>query len=97
MTQYRRVGTPLNVWQFTGQPREQWPDFVANYQAHTVFGLGKVSVTNTGVLLLPTPGESSGQAVNHGDWLVEEGGKIIVARGDYFAAHFEPVEDDGEA
>ncbi len=93
MTQFRRVSTPLNAWMYTGQPREQWPDFIANYKAGTMFGLAGVTTTNTGLMLIPTPGESSGQQVNHGDWIVEEGGKIIVARADYFGSHFEPVDD----
>lgn len=93
MPQYQRIPQPVDAWQFNGQPRSEWPDFVKDYKEHTMYGVVPVSVSSTGLLLLPTKGQTSALEVNFGSWLVEENGSISVYRADVFSANFEAVPE----
>lgn len=93
MTQYRRKPTPAQAWQFNGQPRDEWPEFVAEYTAHTVMGALSVGLSTNGLLMIPVAGEESAVAVNYGDWAVLEGKVLSRVRNSEFNDKFEVAED----
>lgn len=94
---YRRKSTPVEAWQYQGQPQAEWPAFVRDFQAYTQLGLAKASTNNMGTMFLPQAGAQGAVVVNTGDWLVQEGDKLVAFKGGVFAAMFEAVEGEPEA
>lgn len=70
MTDYQRRATPALVYQFAGQPRSEWPQWMQDYTAFTQLGAQPITAA-LGVMMLPTRGLSIN--VNPTDYVVLEG------------------------
>lgn len=92
MFNYLRKPVEVQAWLYSGQNPSEWPQFVKDYKALTVFGPAAVSKTNDGLLLIPQTGEQSGQAASYGDWVVMEHDKLIVVKSEKFSALYEANE-----
>ncbi|USN15389.1 hypothetical protein KIKIMORA_02430 [Brevundimonas phage vB_BpoS-Kikimora] len=95
MTEVTRKATTAQAWQFTRQPKKDWPTWVQDYQVHTPLGPQSPGL-GAGVLLLPT---KNGPTINvtDGEWLVQENGALLVFRDETFHASFDLPADAVQA
>lgn len=71
---------PLEVkaFQYQGQPRAAWPEWLRNFQTKSEFGQQPVGIGATGEILIP--GSGGMQSAHAGDWIVLDDDKLTVFR-----------------
>lgn len=94
---YRRKTTPVEAWQYKGQPKAEWPKFVSEYETYTQMGAAKCSTNNMGTMFVPQPGAQSALTIGSGDWIVLENSKLMAFKGAEFAALFEEAPEEAQA
>lgn len=97
MTHFRKR-SPVQAWQFQGQPAAEWPEFVRDFKINTMRGWLHPSLS-LGIVILPQKFGPDIQ-VQKGDWLVLEHGMMAAYRGGDFGVFFEnagPTDEPAEA
>jgi hypothetical protein len=107
MTSYRRKPTPALVWRFEGQPRSEWPSWVADHEVSTTMGAGKIGMSGVGTLLVPVKNGNTVTGQN-GDYIVLEnhvttgagkitGGSLFLVKAQDFPILFEEAPEEAAA
>lgn len=89
--QYRlRPQSPVEAFQWNGEPIEQMPDWIQELEVTTNYGVTGVRQSNIGTLLLPT--RSSAEHVYRGDFFIKDGDSIRSMPRTQFEAVYEPAD-----
>lgn len=95
MTKYVLKPTEVDAFQYQGEPRDQWPQWLQDYVGAGMLGFAPISLSMTGALLVPSRATQNGsqQECYKGDWIVSASGKndALVVKGPEFHGLYEEV------
>jgi hypothetical protein len=97
LTNYILKPVEVLAFEYQGEPRDQWPQWVKDYTGATTMGFSPISNSITGALLVPSRATRDGSMgeCHKGDWIVSATGKndALVVKGIEFKTLYSPVAD----